>query len=71
MCKDVLVSVEKVGPAAEASRAFSTTGKAYPIIDHTYDALVVGAGGAGLRSAVSMSENGFKTAYAAVSLIGH
>ena len=25
-------------------------GKAYPITDHTYDVVVVGAGGAGLRA---------------------
>mmetsp|Transcript_3979 Transcript_3979/g.6121 ORF Transcript_3979/g.6121 Transcript_3979/m.6121 type:complete len:645 (+) Transcript_3979:104-2038(+) len=36
--------------------------KSYPIIDHTYDTVVVGAGGAGLRAAIGMSENGFKTA---------
>ena len=34
----------------------------YPIIDHTYDAIVVGAGGAGLRAAVGLSEHGFNTA---------
>lgn len=44
------------------SRLFATTGQAYPIIDHTYDAIVVGAGGAGLRAAVGMSEAGFNTA---------
>jgi len=36
--------------------------KAYPIIDHTYDCLVVGAGGSGLRAAVGMVEAGLKTA---------
>ena len=34
----------------------------YTIIDHEYDALVVGAGGAGLRAAMGLSEAGFKTA---------
>lgn len=34
----------------------------YTIVDHTYDALVVGAGGAGLRAAMGLSEAGFKTA---------
>ena len=34
----------------------------YTIIDHHYDALVVGAGGAGLRAAMGLSEAGFKTA---------
>ena len=34
----------------------------YPITDHTYDAVVVGAGGAGLRAAVGMVEAGLKVA---------
>ncbi|CAM6098155.1 unnamed protein product [Calypogeia fissa] len=34
----------------------------YPIVDHTYDAVVVGAGGAGLRAAIGLSECGFNTA---------
>lgn len=37
-------------------------GKEYSIIDHTYDAVVVGAGGAGLRAAFGLVEEGFKTA---------
>ena len=34
----------------------------YPIIDHQYDAVVVGAGGAGLRAAFGLASKGFKTA---------
>jgi len=34
----------------------------YAIVDHTYDAIVVGAGGAGLRAAVGFAENGFSVA---------
>jgi len=34
----------------------------YKIIDHEYDVLVVGAGGAGLRASVGLSESGLKTA---------
>ncbi|CCF59769.1 hypothetical protein KAFR_0H03590 [Kazachstania africana CBS 2517] len=34
----------------------------YPIIDHEYDCVVVGAGGAGLRAAFGLAEAGFKTA---------
>lgn len=34
----------------------------YTIVDHTYDAIVVGAGGAGLRAAFGLVEKGFKTA---------
>ncbi|KAK9898542.1 succinate dehydrogenase [Cystobasidium minutum MCA 4210] len=37
------------------------TGK-YPVIDHEYDAIVVGAGGAGLRAAFGLAEAGFNTA---------
>lgn len=32
------------------------------MVDHTYDAVVVGAGGSGLRAAMGLSEAGFKTA---------
>lgn len=42
-------------------RALSTA-SGYPIIDHTYDAIVVGAGGAGLRATVGLCEAGLKTA---------
>jgi succinate dehydrogenase / fumarate reductase flavoprotein subunit len=35
---------------------------AYKIIDHTYDAVVVGAGGAGLRATMGIAEAGLKTA---------
>ena len=37
-------------------------GKAYPIIDHTFDVVVVGAGGAGLRATVGCSQAGLRTA---------
>src|SRR5262245_31230076 len=40
----------------------ATNGKAYPIEDHTYDVVVVGAGGAGLRATVGCSEAGLRTA---------
>ena len=32
------------------------------IYDHKYDALVLGAGGAGLRAALGLTEKGFSTA---------
>ncbi len=35
---------------------------AYPITDHTYDVVVVGAGGSGLRATMGMAEQGLKTA---------
>ena len=36
--------------------------KSYEIIDHTYDVVVVGAGGAGLRATLGMTTEGLKTA---------
>jgi len=36
--------------------------ESYPITDHTYDVLVVGAGGAGLRATLGMAAAGLKTA---------
>ena len=35
---------------------------AYEYVDHVYDVVVVGAGGAGLRATLGMAEQGFKTA---------
>ena len=37
-------------------------GAAYPITDHTFDVVVVGAGGAGLRATVGCSQAGLRTA---------
>jgi succinate dehydrogenase / fumarate reductase flavoprotein subunit len=37
-------------------------GKAYPLTDHTYDVVVVGAGGAGLRATLGCAEAGLRTA---------
>ncbi|KAJ4342903.1 succinate dehydrogenase flavoprotein subunit [Didymella glomerata] len=45
--------------AKEASGFISSK---YPVIDHEYDAIVVGAGGAGLRAAFGLAEAGFNTA---------
>ena len=42
--------------------AAAVNGRAYPIEDHSYDVLVVGAGGAGLRAVVGCSEAGLRTA---------
>jgi succinate dehydrogenase (ubiquinone) flavoprotein subunit len=49
-------------PLRASSSADTPLSAAYPIIDHTYDAIVVGAGGAGLRAAFGLSKEGFKTA---------
>jgi succinate dehydrogenase / fumarate reductase flavoprotein subunit len=37
-------------------------GPAYPITEHHYDAIVVGAGGAGLRATLGLAERGLRTA---------
>lgn len=47
---------------AGSARRFSQAAPAYKVIDHEYDAVVVGAGGAGLRAAFGLAHHGFKTA---------
>jgi succinate dehydrogenase / fumarate reductase flavoprotein subunit len=47
----------KAGPSKPAQN-----GKAYPITDHTFDVVIVGAGGAGLRATVGCSQAGLRTA---------
>ncbi|MCV6545709.1 MAG: succinate dehydrogenase flavoprotein subunit [Cohaesibacter sp.] len=42
--------------------AFNINGRAYQIVDHHFDVVVVGAGGAGLRATLGMAEQGLKTA---------
>uniref|UniRef100_A0A1A9VZ39 Succinate dehydrogenase [ubiquinone] flavoprotein subunit, mitochondrial n=1 Tax=Glossina brevipalpis TaxID=37001 RepID=A0A1A9VZ39_9MUSC len=46
----------------DASVKADAVSKEYPIVDHAYDAVVVGAGGAGLRAAFGLVAEGFKTA---------
>ena len=45
-----------------ASRRFAVNGRAYDIVDHSFDVVVVGAGGAGLRAALGCAQAGLKTA---------
>src|SRR6201994_769137 len=47
------------GSSAQSAPALG--GKAYPITDHTFDVVVVGAGGAGLRASVGCAQAGLKT----------
>jgi succinate dehydrogenase / fumarate reductase flavoprotein subunit len=47
---------------AKASATSSAPEKAYTFVDHKFDVVVVGAGGAGLRATLGMAEQGFKTA---------
>ncbi|MDG6078324.1 succinate dehydrogenase flavoprotein subunit [Erythrobacter litoralis] len=44
------------------TETFEIGGRAYPIIDHNYDVVVVGAGGSGLRATMGSAESGLKTA---------
>jgi len=56
---------KRCGSPHASSASFSTSSALkgdYTIVDHEYDAVVVGAGGAGLRAAMGLSEAGFKTA---------
>jgi succinate dehydrogenase / fumarate reductase, flavoprotein subunit len=48
--------------SANGNGAPAVNGRAYPIEDHAYDVVVIGAGGSGLRATVGCSEAGLKTA---------
>ncbi len=48
--------------SSSSSKAPTVNGVAYPITDHFYDVIVVGAGGAGLRATFGMAEQGLSTA---------
>jgi heterodisulfide reductase subunit A-like polyferredoxin len=50
------------GRVADAAPAAAASSREYPVVDHDYDACVVGAGGAGLRAAFGLVQEGFKTA---------
>jgi succinate dehydrogenase / fumarate reductase flavoprotein subunit len=45
-----------------SGKAPAINGRVYPIEDHRYDVVVIGAGGSGLRAVVGCSEAGLKTA---------
>merc|ERR1711907_35692 len=56
-------AARNAAPRSIAARAVSTTKiGGYEVYDHSYDAVVVGAGGAGLRAAFGLSSSGLKTA---------
>eukprot|EP00001_Collodictyon_triciliatum_P020692 03824_4 len=57
VCRSTVASHNK----SDDTPKTSLIGK-YSIVDHTYDAVVVGAGGAGLRAAFGLAQAGFKTA---------
>ncbi len=51
-------------PAGQPHRSSAPgiKGQAYPMVDHTFDVVVVGAGGAGLRATLGAAQAGLKTA---------
>ncbi|MCA3562685.1 MAG: succinate dehydrogenase flavoprotein subunit [Aestuariivirga sp.] len=51
-----------VEPKKKAPKSFTIGDRAYPVTDHSYDVVVVGAGGAGLRAALGASQAGLRTA---------
>jgi succinate dehydrogenase / fumarate reductase flavoprotein subunit len=53
---------EKVGGKGNGAEAPRINGRAYPVTEHTYDVVVVGAGGSGLRATLGCAEAGLKTA---------
>ena len=54
---------EKTNGVAQSSvKTPAVNGRAYAITDHTFDVVVVGAGGAGLRATLGAAEAGLKTA---------
>ncbi|MBU3730094.1 MAG: succinate dehydrogenase flavoprotein subunit, partial [Beijerinckiaceae bacterium] len=50
------------GPTNGKTNGSTNKWAAYPIIDHTFDVVVVGAGGAGLRATVGCAQAGLRTA---------
>jgi len=63
LCATSTGGVTSVSSSKASRLAMSTdASSSYPVIDHQYDAIVVGAGGAGLRAAFGLSSEGFNTA---------
>jgi succinate dehydrogenase / fumarate reductase, flavoprotein subunit len=59
---DKMSSKAKAGNGAPQRTRAVYHGQAYPITDHTFDVVVVGAGGAGLRATVGCAQAGLRTA---------
>jgi succinate dehydrogenase / fumarate reductase, flavoprotein subunit len=51
-----------INGSGNGAAAPAVNGHAYPIEDHTYDVIVVGAGGSGLRAVVGCTQAGLRTA---------
>jgi succinate dehydrogenase / fumarate reductase flavoprotein subunit len=57
-----MVAPNSSSSASKTAGTFNIGGRAYPIVDHSFDVVVVGAGGAGLRATLGMAEQGLRTA---------
>jgi len=55
---------DRVGPNGSGNGVASPSigGRAYPVTEHTFDVVVVGAGGSGLRATLGCAEAGLRTA---------
>jgi len=62
MAKNKTNGSDGFGDGFGPARSFSIGGRAYDIIDHAFDVVVVGAGGAGLRAVVGAAAAGLRTA---------
>ncbi|KYN06700.1 Succinate dehydrogenase [ubiquinone] flavoprotein subunit, mitochondrial, partial [Cyphomyrmex costatus] len=51
-----------ISPAEKAKCGVEESGSNYPLIDHCYDVVIVGAGGAGLRAAFGLGKKGYRVA---------
>jgi succinate dehydrogenase / fumarate reductase flavoprotein subunit len=51
-----------VASGNKAPKSFSIGGRVYPVTDHSFDVVVVGAGGSGLRATLGASQAGLRTA---------
>ncbi|KAH8175793.1 FAD binding domain-containing protein [Sarocladium implicatum] len=60
--RDAIARIIAPTGSVRAKEASPFVSNKYPVIDHEYDALVVGAGGSGLRAAFGLAEAGFNTA---------
>src|SRR5437016_14465577 len=56
------MSEENVHDLGNGTARPAVNGRAYPITEHNYDVVVVGAGGSGLRATLGCAEAGLKTA---------
>src|SRR5437762_1200864 len=56
------MSEENVRDRGNGTAKPAVNGRAYPVTEHVYDVVVVGAGGSGLRATLGCAEAGLKTA---------